>query len=196
MVEMNQMKFGIAHRPKSGHNISGDAYLIKERKEAILVCLVDGLGSGEAAAEAAQVAIHCVEMNSTLPLSDILAKCHQALKGTRGAVMALLRVGFTESTMAFVGVGNIGIHVRSTVPIKPISRNGIVGYRLPRLQEFTYPYTPGDLFVLHTDGISSRFISLDDDLWTEEAQDVQTLAEAIAENFGKENDDVTVLVAR
>jgi serine/threonine protein phosphatase PrpC len=70
-----------------------------------------------------------------------------------------------------------------------------VGYRLPSLREFTYPYTPGDLFVLHTDGISSRLI-LDDALWTEEAQDVQTLANAIAQHFGKENDDVTVLVAK
>jgi hypothetical protein len=86
---MNRMKFGIVHRPKSGRNISGDAYLIKEGEEATLVCLVDGLGSGEAAAEAAQAAIRCVEVNSTLPLSDIMAKCHQALRGTRGAVMAL-----------------------------------------------------------------------------------------------------------
>lgn len=192
---MNRMKFGIVHRPKSGRNVSGDAYLIKEEKEVTLICLVDGLGSGEAAAEAAQAAIRCVEISSTLPLSDILAKCHQALRGTRGAVMALLRISFAEGAMTFAGVGNIGIRVRSTAPIKPISRNGIVGYRLPRLQEFTYPYTPGDLFVLHTDGISSRFI-LNDALWAKKAQDVQTLADEIARNFGKDNDDVTVLVAR
>jgi len=192
---MNRMRFGIVYRPKSGHNISGDAYLIKEGEKTTLVCLVDGLGSGKAAAEAAQAAIRCVEVSSTLPLSDIMAKCHQALRGTRGAVMALLRVSFAESTITFVGVGNIGIHVRSTTnSIKPISKNGIVGYRLPRLQEFTYPYTPGDLFVLHTDGISSRFI-LNDGLW-KEAQDVQTLADEIARNFGKDNDDTTALVAR
>jgi len=189
------MKFGIVYRPKSGHHISGDAYLIKEGEKATLVCLIDGLGSGKAAAEAAQAAIGCVEVSSTLPLSDIMAKCHQALRGTRGAVMVLLRVSFTESAMGFVGVGNIGIHVHSSALVKPISRNGIVGYRLPRLQEITYPYTSGDLFVLHTDGISSRFI-LDDGLWTKEAQDVQTLADEIAQNFGKDNDDVTVLVAR
>jgi len=191
---MNQMEFGLVHRPKSGHNISGDAYLIKEGEKTTLVCLVDGLGSGKAAAEAAQAAIRCVEVSSTLPLSDIMAKCHQALRGTRGAVMALLRISFAESTITFVGVGNIGIHVRSTTPIKPISKNGIVGYRLPRLQEFTYPYTPGDLFVLHTDGISSRFI-LNDGLW-KEAQDVQAFADEIARNFGKDNDDITTLVAR
>jgi negative regulator of sigma-B (phosphoserine phosphatase) len=192
---MSQMEFGIFHRPKSGRNISGDAYWIKEEEEATLICLIDGLGSGEAAAEAAQAAIRCVEVSSTFPLSDIMAKCHQALRGTRGAVMALLRVSFAEHTITFAGVGNIGIHVRSTARIKPISKNGIVGYRLPRLQEFTYPYIPGDLFVLHTDGISSRF-TLDGALWMEGAQDVQTLANAIAHNFGKENDDVTVLVAR
>ena len=192
---MSRMEFGIVHLPKHGRDISGDAYLIKEEEEATLVCLVDGLGSGEAAAEAAQAAIRCVEVSNTSSLSDIMTRCHQALRGTRGAVMALLRVSFAESTITFLGVGNIGIHVRSTALIKPISRNGIVGYRLPRLQEFTYPYTPGDLFVLHTDGISSRF-TMDGTLWTEGAQDVQTLADEIARNFGKENDDVTVLAAR
>ena len=192
---MSRMEFGIVHRPKSGRNISGDAYLIKEAEEATLVCLVDGLGSGEAAAEAAQAAIRCVQVNSTLPLSDIMAKCHQALKGTRGAVVALMRISFAESTLTFVGVGNISIHARSTALIKPISRNGIVGYRLPRLREFTYPYTPGDLFVLHTDGISNRF-TLDSAVWMKEAQDVQILADEIARNFGKKNDDVTILIAR
>jgi negative regulator of sigma-B (phosphoserine phosphatase) len=192
---MSRMEFGIVHRPKAGRNISGDAYLIREEEEATLICLVDGLGSGESAAEAAQAAIRCVEVNSTLPLSDIMAECHQALKGTRGAVVALMRISFAESMITFVGVGNIGIRVRSTASIRPISKNGIVGYRLPRLREFTYPYTPGDLFVLHTDGISSRF-TLDDALWTEGTQDVQTLADEIARIFGKENDDVTILVAR
>jgi negative regulator of sigma-B (phosphoserine phosphatase) len=192
---MSRMEFGIVHRPKSGRNISGDAYLIKEEGEATLICLVDGLGSGEGAAEASQAAIGCVEVNSTVSLSDIMAKCHQLLKGTRGAVMALMRISFAESTITFVGVGNIGIHVRSTALIKPISKNGIVGYRLPRLKEFTYPYTPGDIFVLHTDGISNRF-TLDNAVWMKEAQDVQILADEIARNFGKENDDITVLIAR
>jgi negative regulator of sigma-B (phosphoserine phosphatase) len=191
---MSRMEFGIVHRPKSGNHISGDAYLIKEEGDATLICIADGLGSGEAAAEASQAAIRCAEVNSTLPLSDIMTKCHQALRGTRGAVIALMRIRFAESMITFVGVGNIGIHTRSVAPIKPISRNGIVGYRLPRLQEFTYPYTPGDLFVLHTDGISSRFI-LDDSLW-KEVQDVQTMADEIAQNVGKDNDDVTILIAR
>ena len=192
---MSRMEFGIVYRPKSGRSVSGDAYLIKEEEEATLICLVDGLGSGEGAAEAAQAAIGCVEVNGTLSLSDIIAKCHQALKGTRGAVIALTRISFVESTVTFVGVGNIGIHVRSTAPIKPISKNGIVGYRLPRLKEFAYPYTPGDIFVLHTDGISNRF-TLDNAMWMQEAQDVQTLADEIAQNFGKENDDLTVIIAR
>lgn len=192
---MSRMAFGIVHRPKPGSHISGDAYLIKETEEAALLCLVDGLGSGEGAAAAAQAAIRCVEANSTLPLSGILVQCHQALKGTRGVVMALLRLSFAQKVGTFTGVGNIGIHVRSTTAMKPISGNGIVGYRLPRLQEFTYPYTPGDLFVLHTDGISSHF-TLNDVLELEGTQDMQAMAEAIARRFGKENDDITVLVAR
>lgn len=192
---MNRMEFGIVHRPKSGRAISGDAYLIREEEDATLICLADGLGSGEAAAEAAQAVIHCVEANSTLSLSDVMATCHRALRGTRGAVVALMRIDFTESTVTFVGVGNIGVHVRSGAPVRPISKNGIVGYRLPTLREFTYPYAPGDLLVLYTDGISNRF-TLDGAVWLNDVQDVQVLADDIAQNFGKESDDVTVVVAR
>jgi negative regulator of sigma-B (phosphoserine phosphatase) len=190
----HQMNYGIVHRSKPSRDVSGDAYLITEQEDKVLIALIDGLGSGQAAAQASQKAVQCTEENSTLALSDIMTKCHRALKGTRGAVIMLMRVDFADRTVAFLGVGNVGAQARSVEPIKPISKNGIVGYRLPRLMEFRYRYTPGDLFVLHSDGISSRFLLSS---WEgQEENDAQTLAEEIARRFGKDNDDVTVIVAR
>ncbi len=198
----HQMKYGIVHRPKPSRDVSGDAYLIIERKEKILIALVDGLGSGQAAAQASQKAVQCVEKNSALALGDIVLKCHRDLRGTRGAVMMLMGVNFADCTVAFVGVGNIGAQAHSVEPIKPISKNGIVGYRLPRLVEFRYRYTPGDLFVLYSDGISSRFILNSLEEWNRDngrslfLEEPQALAEEIARRFGKDNDDLTIIVAR
>jgi negative regulator of sigma-B (phosphoserine phosphatase) len=188
------MHYGIVHRPKPGRDVSGDAYLITEQKDKVLIALADGLGSGQAAAEASQKAMQCIEENSTMALGDIMAKCHHALRGTRGAVMMLMHVDFAARTVSFMGVGNIGVQVRSVEPIKPISKNGIVGYRLPRVVEFRYRYTPGDLFVLHSDGISSRFALDNPAQW--KVDDLQALAEEIAQRFGKNNDDLTIIVVR
>ena len=194
------LQYGIVHRPKKGRDISGDAYLIAEDEKGVLIGVIDGLGSGEAAAQASQVAAKCVKKNSSLSLADITTRCHHALKGTRGVVMMLMRIDFIEDVVAFLGVGNVNAHVQSADPIKPIPRNGIVGYRLPRLQEFRYHYTPGDLFVLHTDGISSRFVlsawSEQNPLCVEDSQGLQALAEEIAQLFGKDDDDITIVVAR
>ncbi len=190
----HQMNYGIVHRPKPSRDVSGDAYLITEQKDKVLIALVDGLGSGQAAAQASRKAVQCIKENSTLALGDIIRKCHQVLKGTRGAVMMLMHVDLAAEEVAFMGVGNVGVQVRSAKPIKPISKNGIVGYRLPRLQEFRYGYTPGDLFVLHSDGISSRFILNNPEGWN--MDDPQALAEEIAQRFGKDNDDLTIIIAR
>jgi serine/threonine protein phosphatase PrpC len=107
--------------------------------------------------------------------------------------MALLRLDARDRSAEFVGVGNIGVQVYSDLLIKPISKNGIVGYRLPQLLRMTYTYNSGDIFVLYSDGISSRFT-------TEQSPDLyqppQQIADEILQRFGKDNDDATVVVIR
>ena len=75
----------------------------------------------------------------------------------RGAVIGLLRLDQQSHKASYVGVGNIGMQVYSRQMIKPISKNGILGFRLPTLLELHYVYDPGDIFVLYSDGVSSRF---------------------------------------
>jgi negative regulator of sigma-B (phosphoserine phosphatase) len=188
------MRYGIANRPKKGNQVSGDAYVITEADGAVTAGLVDGLGSGEAAAAASKQAVRCITLNSTADLKELVTRCHKELRGTRGAVMALLRINLEVETVSFVGVGNIGIYAWSNEPISPISLGGIVGYnRLPPLREFTYRYTPGDLFVLYSDGVSGRLIA-DRDLPTLGRIDPQAMADVIAQRYGVENDDLTVIV--
>jgi serine phosphatase RsbU (regulator of sigma subunit) len=108
--------------------------------------------------------------------------------------MGLLRVEPAQGEMRYVGVGNIGSYILSQEPFHPISYNGIVGYRLPRVHEFVGVYHPGDILVLYTDGVELRFHG--DSSLLRRVKDPQRLAEAIARQYGKDNDDVCVLVAR
>jgi serine/threonine protein phosphatase PrpC len=188
------MKYGVFSRPKKKRDVSGDAYAIQEGEGYTLLALVDGLGSGQEAAKAAQLAVACIEESHEEPLKEILKKCHRALRNTRGAVMGILRVERTLGKVRYVGVGNIGIYVRAEEHFHPISYNGIVGYRLPRVHEFVGKYHLGDAFILYSDGVDSRFHSDSALLYLED--DPSLLAESIARRYGKDNDDICVLVAR
>ncbi len=186
------MKYGVFSRPKEGREISGDAYLVLEESDFALFALVDGLGSGEEAAYAARLAVECIRENRGRPLLEILRACHSALHNTRGVVVGLLRVE-EAGQVRYAGVGNIGICVLSEEPFHPISYNGIIGYRLPRVHEFVGRYHPGDTFILYSDGIDSRFHSDEALLGVE--RDPQRLAEEIAGRYGRD-DDLCVLVVR
>lgn len=190
---MAKLKYGVYQHPKVGYNVSGDAYFIKEHGTGMLICLADGLGSGPMAAQAAQRAVDWVADHDEDSLVNILQGCHRALRDTRGAAMALVRIETNIPRLSFLGVGNVEFHAWSTESMKPISGGGIVGSRLPTLREFSFPYTAGDLIMLHTDGISKRF-SLDGVVERMYPAPPQHLAEAIARDYAKSNDDVTLLV--
>jgi negative regulator of sigma-B (phosphoserine phosphatase) len=187
------LDLGIAERPKIGATISGDSYFVKEHEGGALIAVIDGLGGGAAAAEAAKKAYDAIEGLVDRPLSMIMQAAHTACVGTRGAVVGLLRLDYAQHEACYVGVGNIGIHVISRHTIKPLSRNGIVGYRMPTLMEHKAQYDPGDTFILFSDGISARFC---DSPLLHETLAPQALADRIFEAFGKDIDDVTIVVAR
>ena len=187
------LKYGIVAWPKTGQPLSGDAYEIVESGGTVLVALADGLGSGPFAAQAAQAAMAVVRSNAQANLPELLRLCHQALVGTRGAVMGLLRIAPMWGRVTFAGVGNIECTTVTASGFKPLAAYGIVGRRLPHPRPFEGVYTPGDLFALSTDGISRKFSwnglpSLD--------KDPQALADIIARRFARPDDDVTVVVIR
>ncbi|OQY26063.1 MAG: hypothetical protein B6I34_00680 [Anaerolineaceae bacterium 4572_32.1] len=198
---MAAIKFGVAQRPKHGQKIPGDAVFIHDAQapdapcRQVLVAVVDGLGSGETAAQVSSQAVDCIKDNLNAPLKMIIEQCHLALRGSRGAAMMVMRVDLAANQVSFVGVGNVGVRAHSVSGVHPVSKNGTLGYRLPKLKEFSYNYTPGDLFVLFSDGVSNHF-SLDErDISPVDFRDnPQGLAEAIINRYGKDDDDITAAV--
>jgi serine/threonine protein phosphatase PrpC len=184
--------WGAYNRAKRGQSISGDAWMVTTLNgSGVLAAIVDGLGGGEEAAHAARLAETIFRERAERPLQELIRVSHEALHATRGAVAGLLRLDPIQSSASYIGVGNIGVYVYSRKPIKPISKNGILGYRLPTLLELTYTYDPGDLFVLYSDGVSSQFAQ---DLHLDIRQSPQALAEQIVQAYGKLSDDATVVV--
>jgi serine/threonine protein phosphatase PrpC len=186
--------WGAVCRAKQGQSVSGDVYVVREYAEScVLVSIIDGLGGGAEAERAARLAAQTLERYPDYPLQDLVRRSHDALHSTRGAVIGLLRLELVSSQATYVGVGNIGVQVYSRQPIKPISKNGILGFRLPTLLELRYVYDPGDIFVLFSDGISSSF-SQDNKI--DIKQPPQRMAEQILTTYGKHSDDATVVAIK
>ncbi len=188
------ISWGAVVRPKAGQRVSGDTYVVERfSPHGLTVSVIDGLGGGEAAAHAAESAAAVIRSNPAQDPAELIRRSHRALHGTRGAVMALLSYDLQARNVSFVGVGNIGIQAYSSLPIKPISKNGIIGYRLPSLLKLAYSYNSGDTFVLYSDGVSGHF-ALDRTL--DLSHEPQHLAECILQHYGKDHDDATVVVVR
>jgi serine/threonine protein phosphatase PrpC len=186
--------WGAVCRAKQGQSISGDVYLVQEYGEGqALISIIDGLGGGAEAERAARLAAQLLEQYPDLPLQDLIRRSHTALHSTRGAVIGILRLEQASSQATYVGVGNIGVQVYSRQPIKPISKNGILGFRLPSLLELRYVYDPGDIFVLYSDGVSSSF---GQDNKIDIKQPPQRMAEQILSTYGKHTDDATVVAVK
>lgn len=189
-------ELGSAQRPAEGETVCGDAFLILDEPESVTLALADGLGHGEHAAHAAQVFCEEVRRHGALPLEDILQRAHQALRPTRGAAAALLRIYRVSSRRAsveahFAGVGNIAIAAATQTAAAPISLAGTLGARLRRVTTFRFPLALGDLLVLHSDGILSHF-----DPRELGQRPAQVLAEELLHRHGRLGDDATCLVVR
>jgi negative regulator of sigma-B (phosphoserine phosphatase) len=186
--------WGAVCRAKQGQSISGDVYVVREYGEGqVLISIIDGLGGGSEAERAARLAAQLLEQYPDLPLQELIRRSHTALHSTRGAVIGILRLEQASNQATYVGVGNIGVQVYSRQPIKPISKNGILGFRLPSLLELRYVYDPGDIFVLYSDGVSSSFAQ---DNKIDIKQPPQRMAEQILETYGKHIDDATVVAVK
>ncbi|MEI6778033.1 MAG: SpoIIE family protein phosphatase [Chloroflexales bacterium] len=188
------VNWGAACRPKEGQSVSGDVFVVEPfGTSGLQVAIIDGLGGGVEAARAADSAAVVIRAKLDCEPLDVIRQAHTALHNTRGAVIGILTFDMHQRTVTYIGVGNIGAQVYSSLSIKPISKNGILGYRLPPLLKLSYSYNLGDTFVLYSDGISSRF-SLDTQM--NHDQPPQPLADLILSRYGKMNDDATVVVVR
>src|SRR5512138_909714 len=83
------LEWGVATVPMAGEDTSGDLHVITEFPGGVLVAVVDALGHGPAAAQAATLAIDTLRVRPADPLPELIRRCHQRLIGTRGVVLSL-----------------------------------------------------------------------------------------------------------
>jgi len=191
------IEWAVAATPMPGESRSGDLHLVKEFSRGTLLGAVDGLGHGDEAADVARAAVDTLEANADDDVVSLIGRCHDRLRGTRGAAITLLSILHDDLTLTSVAVGNVdAVRIRAdgTGPEgrqSVVQRGGVVGFQLPRLQASTDRLAPGDVLILTTDGIRAGFARN-----LPPGEPTRRMADRILSEFGRTTDDALVLAAR
>jgi phosphoserine phosphatase RsbX len=176
---------------------SGDVHVVARFPGGVLVGVIDGLGHGPEAAAAANGAARVLEAFAGEPIPALFERCHEALRGTRGAVVSVASFDAPSSSMTWSGVGNVeGFLFRAARGAEPareaiMLRGGIVGYQLPSIRVSALQVSCGDVLVFATDGLRSGFADRLPATGTP-----QEIADALLARHARGSDDALVVVAR
>lgn len=189
------IEWGSAGAALGGGAASGDSGVVVPFPGGVLVAVIDGLGHGPEALKATQAAERVLIETPYQAVDELVRRCHEELKGTRGAVLSLASFDGAHDTMSWLGVGNVEallVRARDGAGTEAVAmRGGTVGYMLPPLRPRTLPVHAGDTLVLATDGIRHGFKSE-----VLSARPPQMIADEIVRLWSRENDDTYVIVAR
>ena len=175
--------------------VCGDGWSCKPSNGTTFLMVVDGLGHGTFAAEAAREAERVfTESNSTSPAA-ILRDCHDALRKTRGAAAAIAAISRENRLILFAGVGNVSSTLLGNNGRRGMaSYNGTLGHQLHKVQEFSFPWDKDTVLIMHSDGLGSKWDL--NDYPGIISKHPSIIAAVLYRDFERQRDDVTVLVAK
>lgn len=152
------LRYGVSHHALHSEPVSGDGWAMAVNAQHIAVMLVDGLGHGEAAYDAARVGVGAWLASPMEEPVALMASVDAAMQGTRGGAVALSRFDRRSSGLRYAGIGNISGSVHTVEGSRGLaSHPGIVGVQARRAQAFDFPQVGGRLLVMHSDGLQSRW---------------------------------------
>jgi negative regulator of sigma-B (phosphoserine phosphatase) len=187
------LETGVAGATHAGERRSGDLAVFVPTAAGGLAVLIDGLGHGDAAADAAEGAARVIRAEAESAPGALLERCHAALRRTRGVVMTLAWFELAPGRLRWGGVGNVeGRLLRADGRQESaLVLGGVVGYNLPRLRLQDTELDVGDAVVLATDGIGAAYSSA-----LRRGASAQRLADAVFAAHHKGTDDALVAVVR
>ncbi|MBE8725978.1 SpoIIE family protein phosphatase [Flavobacterium hungaricum] len=179
-----------------GEKVCGDGYYIKHTSKGFQIFVGDGLGHGEHAHEAVQLAIQAFKRATAEDAALILKDIHEAVKRSRGLVASIAVVDYKSQTWNICGIGNINTRIYRGLENKTYTPyNGIIGLNIPRTMKSTVvPFLKHQIIVMHSDGLRTRW-NLNDMMGI-----IKQNSGVIAASLFKENirgtDDATILVGK
>ena len=189
------ISIGVMSRPKENETHNGDEYIIKHYNSKTLIAVIDGLGHGPEAENAAKTGRRTIMENYQESLEVIIRQVHQDLKKKRGAVCSIALIDHKLKVMDYIGIGNVKTMIfNAPKPIRPVNFNGLLGSNLNKMKIFRFPWDDKNVIIMLSDGISGKF---DFDCYPGilEKHPV-AIADIILRDFSKKYDDATVVVGK
>lgn len=185
---MVKIEFGIVSIPLDS-TYGGDAYVIKEYPEYTLIAVVDGLGHGKLAHQAAALAIKTIENSYCHNLEQLMTELHRELNGTAGVVLGIVIIDYINSQLLCSGVGNITIKhigIKETDVRLP---KAILGYQSFNYESKRISLMDDDFLIMHTDGIRNDYV-----LAPQISSTPQRVANFLASKYRNSKDDALIVV--
>ena len=178
-----------------GERVCGDGWAFALDGDLASMVVVDGLGHGPDAADAADVALDAFAGDPLAGPRELLTHTHQALRRTRGAAILLLQADAGSGTVRSAGAGNVVARLVSGVTDRTVlSQHGTAGVTIRTPEETSTPWPDHAMLVVCTDGIETR--------WRAEViapllgRDPTLAAALLARDHCRGRDDATVAVLR
>jgi anti-sigma regulatory factor (Ser/Thr protein kinase) len=186
------LRYGAVNLPLPGEIECGDAWCLAEEPEGIALFVVDGLGHGSSAAEAARAGVHAFMTHPLAAPQEVLLRATAAMSKTRGGAAACARIG-RDGAVSYAGIGNISGTIAAPGGSQGLaSHNGTLGMPLRRIHQLEYRREPGSLLIMHSDGLTTRWNFRDrPDLL---AHHPAIIAGMLYRDHGRGRDDATVVV--
>jgi len=183
---------GFYNRPMPGEHVSGDATLVIEFDGYILLVIVDVSGHGPKAYEVSGIITKYISDNLCRDLAVLMTGIHKILVGTLGAAAGLLLIDIESQTFQYLGIGNTGANRSVGESWKGVSRDGVLGQRLPGFYAQAGFLKNGDIFTMWTDGISdhagNQFVR------NHSHESAEKIAYGVISELGKQHDDASCII--
>jgi anti-sigma regulatory factor (Ser/Thr protein kinase) len=185
------VKYGAINIALEGEIECGDAWCLKQDSRGTALFLVDGLGHGTFAAEAARTGVSAFAKDPFAEPLEIMGRANTLMSKTRGGAGACARM--IGDKISYAGVGNISGTLMSPGKSQGmVSQNGTLGSFQRRGLQFEYAREPGAHLIMYSDGVSGRWeLKNRADLL---ARHPAVIAATIYRDHGRGRDDATVVV--
>ncbi len=192
-MDNQDLRFGVSQHALHDDPACGDTWRIAVRDDGLSALVVDGLGHGPDAARAADAGAGAFTVNPFARPDELIGDMHQAMAGSRGGAVGVASYDRQRNLLQFAGIGNIAASLVSPTASRGMaSHPGIVGGQYRKAVSFDYPDAGGQLLVMHSDGLQSRWRLGDyPGLWQRHPAVIATL---LHRDFNRGKDDITVLV--